>query len=402
MVGAVKILARKRYLEEKILRVNDWRVSEKEKEFVHNFIKDYENGKITNRIGNNIEASIERNLDYLKFALQEINKDKPIKQDIEKFFSDLLKDKIKSFNKKTSKYNGKPYSIRGKKAIIDCLSKYLKWKFPDKLELLTPLKIRIDSKKSEPEFLTLDEIDKLYKYAPNPKTKCFIAGIFSSGARAEEFLNIRYSDVEMPKDKENFVKIRIRNGFSKTEGRTISLYYKNCLEAFREYLNQLKNEGIKPDEPIFKNYWYWKNWLIVFGNRVLKKSLHFHLFRHTSATWLADRMNRQQLCIYFGWKFSSPMPDVYINRNGVSMKEIDNKFTSTELEELKNKLEKESYEKNLEIEQQNKKLEDQEKKIEGIQKQREDDQKIFFLMLKRLKEGRDPLKDREIIAEMRK
>ena len=55
-------------------------------------------------------------------------------------------------------------------------------------------------------------------------------------------------------------------------------------------------------------------------------------------------MNRQQLCIRDGWRFSSPMPDRYINRNGVLQEELDKKFESTKIEDLKFTLETQSRE----------------------------------------------------------
>lgn len=72
--------------------------------------------------------------------------------------------------------------------------------------------------------------------------------------------------------------------------------------------------------------------------RVLNRSIHYHLFRHSSATYYASRLNRQQLCIRYGWAFSSRMPDVYIARIGVDMAELDKKFTGTEVESLKGSL----------------------------------------------------------------
>jgi hypothetical protein len=63
--------------------------------------------------------------------------------------------------------------------------------------------------------------------------------------------------------------------------------------------------------------------------------VHYHLFRHSSATYYASKLNRQQLCYRYGWKFSSYMPDVYISRSGMENKELDVKFASTELEDIK-------------------------------------------------------------------
>ncbi len=75
------------------------------------------------------------------------------------------------------------------------------------------------------------------------------------------------------------------------------------------------------------------------GKRVLNKPIYFHLFRHSSATYYASKLNRQELCYRYGWKFSSNMPDVYISRAGMESKELDEKFAATEIEILQKKLE---------------------------------------------------------------
>ena len=66
--------------------------------------------------------------------------------------------------------------------------------------------------------------------------------------------------------------------------------------------------------------------------------LGYHLFRHSSATYYADKMNRQQLCIRYGWAFSSDMPDIYISRAGVESVELDQKFASAETASIKDLL----------------------------------------------------------------
>ena len=76
------------------------------------------------------------------------------------------------------------------------------------------------------------------------------------------------------------------------------------------------------------------------GKKVLGKSIHFHLFRHSSATYYASRLNRQQLCIRYGWSFSSEMCDVYVSRAGMDNKEIDEAMTNTELSDLQLKIQR--------------------------------------------------------------
>ena len=72
--------------------------------------------------------------------------------------------------------------------------------------------------------------------------------------------------------------------------------------------------------------------MLSIGNIQWKR---YHLFRHSSATYYATKLNRQELCYRYGWRFSSNMPDVYISRAGMESKHLDEKFTQTELGALK-------------------------------------------------------------------
>jgi hypothetical protein len=108
------------------------------------------------------------------------------------------------------------------------------------------------------------------------------------------------------------------------------------------------------------------------GKRVLNKSIHFHLFRHSSATYYATKLNRQELCYRYGWKFSSDMPDTYISRAGMESKELDEKFQATELESLQKKLEKQEQQRLIEAA----KKEDRAKELEELKKQIRDE--IWF------------------------
>ena len=130
-----------------------------------------------------------------------------------------------------------------------------------------------------------------------------------------------------------------RRRYSKTLGRTIALFWKFSLETVKEYLAKRIAEGIKPTEPVFRgNYAATRKFLQRLGRRVLNRPVHYHLFRHSSSTFYATQLNRQELCRRYGWKFSSSMPDVYISRSGMEDKALDERFTQTELGTLKDEL----------------------------------------------------------------
>jgi hypothetical protein len=58
----------------------------------------------------------------------------------------------------------------------------------------------------------------------NNEERFVIAVLFDSGARAEEFHNIRREDIQLPSGSDNYVQITLKEEYSKTNGRTISLY----------------------------------------------------------------------------------------------------------------------------------------------------------------------------------
>lgn len=343
----IKIPIHKRNLKARLRSLPTWKIPEQEKKDIKQFLGDLELGKINK--GKKISKGRQlKYLDILKVPLAFFNKptSELIIKDVERFDKALSSNKIKSSHKK------KPYSPSTKADIRTILRIYLKWKLgeTEKFRKMTDW-FDLRQQKKTPDYLSEAEIDKLYKNCKNNAERYFIAVLFDSGARAEEFHNIRYEDIQLPSKNENFVKITIKAEYSKTEGRTISLYWTHSLEAVRDYLKEREAEGIKSNEPVFKNsYDNIRQFLQRFGKKILNKPLHYHLFRHSSATYYAAKLNRQQLCYRYGWKFSSNMPDIYISRAGMNNKELDEKFESTELEDLKRQLEKSETTHNVEME----------------------------------------------------
>lgn len=331
-----KILIHVRNIEARLKALVKWDIQKGDREDLILFLKDLSIGRVNK--GRKIsEARQLKYLDTLKPAFLYFKK--PIGQitvkDMENFDLDLSKNNIKRFD-------GKPYTEDTKKDIKKLFKIYLKWKLKDNLTHFVELTAWMDTrtvKMKTPEFLSEDEIIKLYKACKSAKERFLVAVLFDSGARAEEFMNIRFGDMIAPRDNNNFYKITLKEEYSKTLGRTIGLYWKYSTEAVREFLEERIREGIKPEEPVYKDtYDAARFFLQRLGRRVLNKRLHFHLFRHSSATFLANKLNRQELCYRYGWRFSSGMPDTYISRSGMMERQVEEKFNKTELEELYKKL----------------------------------------------------------------
>jgi integrase len=316
-------------IERKIGFIDKWKVPDSTKKEIKEFVGKAKIGQVNE--GRKLsDPTISKYLSVLKHILEMIKKptSKITKEDIEKFERKISKEKLKSVA---------DYKIS--------LQIFLKWKLGTaQMEKIAGW-LDTRKRKKTPDYLTEQEIEKLFKNCKNPSERYLIAVLFDTGARAEEFLNIRYEDIQMPDKNENFVKITLKEEYSKTKGRTISLYWKRSLEAVKDFLKERIEQGIKSNEQVYTlTYDAIRHFLNRLSKKILQKSLYPHLFRHSSATYYAPKLNRQELCYRYGWAFSSDMPDTYISRSGMENKQLDEKFKSTELEELQKKIEGEKFE----------------------------------------------------------
>ena len=333
----LKIDIHNRNYESRRKTVDNWKIPVVEKKKFLEFLDELELGRVNQgkKIGRN---RLCKYITLLKVPLEFWNKSltRVTLEDVKEFERSLINGKLLSIK-------GVEFSENTKADLKIATRIYFKWRLG--VENATHLTGWLDARVPDktPEFLKEEEVELLHRSCRNAKERYLIAVLFDTGARAEEFLNIRYEDVFMPKENVQFAKIAFKKEYSKTKGRTISLYWKHSLEAMRDYIRERKQEGIKHSDPVFEGtYDQSRNFLRRLASRVLKKPVHFHLFRHSSATYYASKLNRQQLCIRYGWTFSSNMPDVYITRAGVEDRELDEKMAGTEVEKTKIEFEKES------------------------------------------------------------
>ena len=317
-------------------KIEQWKVPKSLKTELLRFLDDLALGKV-NR-GRKISPS--RQLKYL-YALRP-----PLeffnKPTLELTLRDIEKlERALSSGRLANHFSGKPLAHSTQVDLRILLKIFLRWRLGlAKADALTGW-LDTHPRSKTPDFSKEAEVERLYRDCRNAQQRFLIAVLFDSGARAEEFHNIRFEDIFLPEGKETCVKIALKQEYSKTLERTIGLFWKCSLEAVRQYLDQRIAEGIKPTEPVFKgNYAATRKLLARLGSRVLRRPVHYHLFRHSSATWYATQLNRQELCRRYGWKFSSHMPDVYISRSGMEDKALEEKFAQTELSTLKDDLAK--------------------------------------------------------------
>jgi len=307
----------------------------KNKELILQFLRDAEIGRTIlkgqkrkikpGRLQRMLGLLLKMDREWLKKPFNEVSED-----DMNNFILNLERGIIKSSK-------GEPYTWETQSTIKKFIRKYYKYllgegeNYPRLVQF-----IDTSTRMLEVKGISKQENDKLIENSSKLIYRFILAVLYDSGARIEEFYNIKKSDLI----RENGIyKVRIR--ISKTKPRTINIpLYPKIIEEYLEF-NNFKEE----DFLCTINYGTLRKHLNRIGKQFLKKSISPHTFRHGSATYYANYLNRYQISYRYGWSASSKMPDRYIDMNGLIDDETVTKIagenfikTDNENKELKTKL----------------------------------------------------------------
>jgi len=167
-----------------------------------------------------------------------------------------------------------------------CLRKFYKWLlgegkyYPELVDWIdTSISI------SAPRSLSLDEVRKCVDYTPLVKGKALVWTLFETGARAEEFLNIRLKHVE---EKQSHFVVGI--DYPKTFKRSPPVHEGSTY--LREWL-KVHPKRNEPNAQLFPiTYQALLKFLHRRGKRALGKTINPQLMRDSFATWLASKKGR--------------------------------------------------------------------------------------------------------------
>jgi integrase/recombinase XerD len=237
-----------------------------------------------------------------KLLLKAVNKDfaRYTTKDLERFLLSLSHYKPKT--RKTRWYDIKKFF------------RYLKKE--DLFNEISPPKAPKGMKLPE-ELLTEDEVNLMVSTASNLRDKAFISVLYESGCRIGELLSCNLRNVEFDK----YGGVLIVDG--KTGMRRVRLIRSVPLLA-----NWVANHPLNKNLDAF--LWIGeRNSRRPFRHRTaclilediakragIRKRIHPHLFRHSRATHLANKLTEQQLKIYFGWVGDSKMVSTYVHLSG--------------------------------------------------------------------------------------
>ena len=305
-----KIIAHERRL------LTDSRITEHNKKLVLQFIRDCELGKTVQRsqkkkLG---KARLVKYLDSLRqLAIW-------IQVDFDQMDQSRMEDLVLGIeNDRFTKKDGQPFSESVKRDFKVCLRKFYKWLLGNN-ETYPAIVQWIDTRDVVPEIpcLVREEIERMSEYAASPMERAVIWVLFDSGARVEEFLNVRFRHLEETTTEDGHMVYRARIEFSKTKPRTL------LLPIASKYLKSyLAYETTRlPERQVFPlPYRSVRNMLNRVGKNALGKRVHPHLMRHSSATYYAPLLSRAAFCNRYGWSYGSNMADRYIDREALTDQE---------------------------------------------------------------------------------
>ena len=217
--------------------LRDETITERNKQLILQFLRDCELGKTVKR-SQKKRIGKARQVKYLG-ALRQLAL--WMNMDFDKVTQREMEDLVLGIeNNGFLKRDGTPYTESVKRDFKVCLRKFYKWLFGNN-EVYPELVQWIDTREVVPEVsaLSREEIERMSEYAASPMERAVVWGLFDSGARAEEFLNIRYRHLEETTTEDGQTIYKVRIEFSKTKPRTILLpiaskYWQSHLSNWKE------------------------------------------------------------------------------------------------------------------------------------------------------------------------
>ncbi len=174
------------------------------------------------------------------------------------------------------------------------------------------------------DLLSEAEVLKLIAAAKDLRDKAIIALLFDTGMRIGELSSLRIKDIEIG----DTISHVMANG--KTGMRRIPITF--SVPYLSQYLNIMPNA--KPSDNLWKTIGRWENTQKTVSsdgirqmlkrlakNTGIDKRIYPHLFRHSRASYYANKLTEQQLKAYFGWTGDSKMAATYVHLSG---RDIDN------------------------------------------------------------------------------
>lgn len=169
------------------------------------------------------------------------------------------------------------------------------------------------------DILNEAEVLRMVSSASTIRDKALIALLYDAGIRVGELVGMRIKDVDLNSELAHI------NVDGKTGQRRIPILFSAPYLA--AYIETLKDK--KQDNYLWTGVGMWSNVnhkieesgvrkiLRISAKKAgIEKRIYPHLFRHSRATYYANRLTEQQLKMFFGWTGDSKMVNTYVHMSG--------------------------------------------------------------------------------------
>ena len=169
------------------------------------------------------------------------------------------------------------------------------------------------------EYLEENEVPRLIDAASTIQKKAFLACMYESGARPEEFLRLTNIDIKFDtngailflRGKTGERRVRIVS-FAKSLQQWLEIHPLKDKHQFPLWISQAtnyKNEplGLRGAQKIIEEALLKTN---------LNKHKRLYLLRHSRATHLCKHLTEAQMCVFFGWAIGTKVVRRYIHLSG--------------------------------------------------------------------------------------
>ncbi len=209
------------------------------------------------------------------------------------------------------------------------LKRFMKWvndgDYPESVEWINTTN-KAENGKLPEDMLTEEDIEELIDHAMNPRDRALISVLWETGARIGELIDLTIGSLE---DHKHGYKIIVDG---KTGSRRLPLI--ESVPYIQAWLQSHPDRGNR-EAPLWVNigtrnkgqpmrYGAIRKILKDIKKRTdLEKPVNPHIFRHSRATYLANRFTEAQLCEWFGWVQGSDVPAKYVHLSG---RDIDSSY----------------------------------------------------------------------------
>ena len=169
------------------------------------------------------------------------------------------------------------------------------------------------------EYLEENEVPVLIEAAPTIQKRAFLACMYESGARPEEFLRLTNIDVKLDtngailflRDKTGERRVRIVS-FASLLQQWLEVLPLKSEKQFPLWISQATNYkndalGLRGAQKIIEEALLKTN---------LNKHKRLYLLRHSRATHLCKHLTEAQMCVFFGWTIGTKVVRRYIHLSG--------------------------------------------------------------------------------------